>query len=58
VHTENVVFAGEHLSDAYFGFMNGAAETGRLAAEFVLRTLFSAPTIAQREPRFHASTVS
>jgi monoamine oxidase len=28
-----VVFAGEHLSDAYPGYMNGAAQTGRLAAE-------------------------
>lgn len=27
-----LAFAGEHLSDAYGGFMNGGAETGRLAA--------------------------
>lgn len=33
----NLVFAGEHLSDAYYGYMNGAAETGRLAADAVLR---------------------
>lgn len=39
VHVGNLLFAGEHLSDAHYGFMNGAAETGRLAAEFVLRTL-------------------
>jgi len=26
-------FAGEHLSDAYPGYMNGAAQTGRMAAE-------------------------
>lgn len=28
----NLAFAGEHLSDAFYGYMNGAAETGRLAA--------------------------
>lgn len=33
----NLVFAGEHFSDAFYGFMNGAAETGRLAAEVILR---------------------
>lgn len=32
-----ILFAGEHLSDAYPGFMNGAAQTGRLAAESILR---------------------
>ncbi len=26
-----VAFAGEHLSDAFYGYMNAAAETGRLA---------------------------
>lgn len=31
-----IVFAGEHLSDAFPGFMNGAAQTGRLAAAAVL----------------------
>jgi monoamine oxidase len=36
VHAGNLVFAGEHLSDAFYGFMNGAAQTGRLAAEVVL----------------------
>jgi hypothetical protein len=30
---------GEHLSDAYYGFMNGAAETGRLAAQVVLNKI-------------------
>jgi monoamine oxidase len=29
-------FAGEHLSDAYPGYMNGAAQTGRLAADAVM----------------------
>ncbi|KQN39576.1 hypothetical protein ASG37_08480 [Sphingomonas sp. Leaf407] len=31
-----IVFAGEHLSDAYPGYMNGAAQTGRLAAASLL----------------------
>lgn len=35
----NLAFAGEQLSDAYYGYMNGAAQTGRLAAEYVARTL-------------------
>jgi len=30
-----VQFAGEHLSDAYPGYMNGGAQTGRLAAEAI-----------------------
>jgi monoamine oxidase len=36
VNAGNLVFAGEHLSDAFYGYMNGAAETGRLAARVVL----------------------
>jgi len=35
VYVGNLVFAGEHLSDEYYGYMNGAAQTGRLAAEVV-----------------------
>lgn len=31
-----VLFAGEHVSDAWPGFMNGAAQTGRLAAQAIL----------------------
>jgi monoamine oxidase len=31
----NVLFAGEHCSEAFFGYMNGAAETGRKAAEAI-----------------------
>jgi monoamine oxidase len=27
VNVGNLIFAGEHLSDAYYGFMNGAAQT-------------------------------
>jgi monoamine oxidase len=33
----NLVFAGEHTSAEFFGYMNGGAQTGRLAAESVLR---------------------
>jgi monoamine oxidase len=32
----NLVFAGEHLSDEFYGFMNGGAQTGRLAAQVVM----------------------
>jgi monoamine oxidase len=39
VRVGNLIFAGEHLSDAYYGFMNGAAETGRLAAQVVARRI-------------------
>ncbi len=35
----NLFFAGEHCSLDYQGFMNGGAETGRLAAAAVLRRL-------------------
>jgi monoamine oxidase len=28
-------FAGEHLSEAYPGYMNGGAQTGRVAAEAI-----------------------
>jgi monoamine oxidase len=31
-----VLFAGEHLSDAYPGYMNGSAQTGRLAAQTII----------------------
>ncbi len=33
-----VHFAGEHLSDAYPGYMNGGAQTGRLAAQSIIAT--------------------
>ena len=39
VNFGNLIFAGEHLSDAFYGFMNGAAETGRLAAEQAVRLI-------------------
>lgn len=33
----NMLFAGEHVSVDFGGFMNGAAETGRLAAEKIIQ---------------------
>ena len=41
VYLGNLIFAGEHLSDAYYGFMNGGAQTGRLAANLVLEKIAS-----------------
>jgi monoamine oxidase len=35
----NVFFAGEHCSVDYQGFMNGAAETGRIAAEQITKKI-------------------
>lgn len=35
----NLFFAGEHCSSYYQGFMNGAAETGRMAADSVLKAV-------------------
>lgn len=34
-----MLFAGEHVSENYGGFMNGAAETGDMAAKAVIKTL-------------------
>lgn len=34
-----LVFAGEHLSDAWPGYMNGGLQTGRLAAQAVLAAM-------------------
>ena len=39
VRVGNLVFAGEHTSDEWYGFMQGGAQTGRLAAESILRSL-------------------
>ena len=35
----NLFFAGEHCSEDFQGYMNGGAETGRLAAESVIKRL-------------------
>ena len=40
----NLIFAGEHLSDEFYGYMNGAAQTGRLAAEVVALRLAAPKT--------------
>lgn len=34
-----IAFAGEHLSESHYGFMEGAVQTGRMAAEAVLEML-------------------
>ncbi|MGZ8189847.1 MAG: flavin monoamine oxidase family protein [Methylococcaceae bacterium] len=39
VSSGNLIFAGEHLSDEYYGFMNGAAQTGRLAASLAIEKM-------------------
>lgn len=39
VHVGRLVFAGEHTSDEFYGFMNGAAQTGRLAAQWILQDM-------------------
>lgn len=39
VSAGNLIFAGEHLSDEFYGFMNGAAQTGRLAASLVIEKI-------------------
>lgn len=39
VHVNNLIFAGEHFSDEYYGYMNGGAQTGRLAAAVAMKLL-------------------
>jgi monoamine oxidase len=34
-----IYFAGEHVSREFQGYMNGGAETGRVAAEMVVKSL-------------------
>lgn len=47
----NILFAGEHCSRMFQGFMNGAAETGRKAAEGIARSLGAvAARPVQRQP--------
>ncbi len=36
---DGLFFIGEHLSDEYYGYMNGAAQTGRLASESLVRMM-------------------
>jgi monoamine oxidase len=42
VNVGNLIFAGEHLSDTFYGFMNGGAQTGRLAANLVSEKIAAA----------------
>ncbi|MGB3295528.1 MAG: FAD-dependent oxidoreductase [Phormidesmis sp.] len=42
VRIDNLIFAGEHLSDEFYGYMNGGAQTGRLAAESIVSSQTSA----------------
>ena len=37
VRVGNLLFVGEQVSDEFCGYMNGAAQTGRLAAEIIMR---------------------
>ncbi len=39
VNVGRLIFVGEQVSDAYYGFMNGAAQTGRLAAGVIVAAL-------------------
>lgn len=39
VPSGSILFAGEHLSDSHSGYMNGAAQTGRLAADHLIMAL-------------------
>ncbi|UOM36100.1 NAD(P)/FAD-dependent oxidoreductase [Acuticoccus sp. I52.16.1] len=39
VMRDRLAFAGEQYSDAYYGYMNGGAQTGRLAAQAVAAAL-------------------
>lgn len=42
----NLFFAGEHCSENFQGFMNGAAETGRMAADAVIKSVKAKEKIA------------
>ncbi|MEA5533371.1 NAD(P)/FAD-dependent oxidoreductase [Crocosphaera sp. XPORK-15E] len=39
VAIDNLIFAGEQFSEEYYSYMNGAAQTGRLAAQVVINSL-------------------
>ncbi|WP_276485615.1 flavin monoamine oxidase family protein [Paraflavitalea pollutisoli] len=46
---EQIYFAGEHCSEAFQGFMEGGAETGRMAAEAILEVIAVAQPAQQAE---------
>lgn len=39
VRVDQLIFAGENFSDEFYGYMNGAAQTGRLAAQIIIREI-------------------
>lgn len=41
---DRLLLAGEHTSDEYYGFMNGAAQSGRLAAQWIVADMAAALT--------------
>jgi monoamine oxidase len=45
VNAGNLIFAGEHLSDSSYGFMEGGAQTGRLAAGLALEKIAAARSL-------------
>ncbi|MBD0335879.1 MAG: FAD-dependent oxidoreductase [Cyanobacteria bacterium Co-bin13] len=48
VQVGHLVFAGEHLSSDFYGYMNGGAQTGRLAAEAVASLVHAAAATPAR----------
>jgi monoamine oxidase len=48
VQVGNLIFAGEHLSSDFYGYMNGGAQTGRLAAEAVASLIHAEAATAAR----------
>jgi monoamine oxidase len=50
-----LVFAGEHTSMAYFGYMEGALQSGRSAAQQVVALACSAPAPAKPPPQVHTA---
>jgi monoamine oxidase len=46
-----LVFAGEHTSMAYFGYMEGALQSGRSAAQQVLQLVGSEPSLSKPQPQ-------
>jgi monoamine oxidase len=50
---QRLVFAGEHTSMAYFGYMEGALQSGRSAAQQVIQLACSEPM--QSKPQVHTA---
>lgn len=58
VHVGNLVFAGEQLSDEFYGYMNGGAQTGRLAAELVSKLIYEHSRSSAHSPSIARATTS